>query len=69
MLRDSANDDKGVIGILENKARKIINKRVKEQTLSRGHKKKLLKDVGYDIKKKGGQRVALSKPPAALDRP
>jgi hypothetical protein len=52
MLPDSAHDDKGVIGILENMARKIINK--KEQTLSRGHKKKLLKDVGYDIKKKGG---------------
>jgi hypothetical protein len=54
MLRDSANDDKGVVGILENRARKIINKRVKENTLSRGHKKKLLKNVGNDIKEKGG---------------
>jgi hypothetical protein len=30
VLQNSANNDKGVIVILENRARKIINKRVKE---------------------------------------
>jgi hypothetical protein len=69
MLRDSANDNNGVIGILENRARKIVDKRVKKQTLPRGHKKELLENIGNNIKKKGGERVALPEPSTALDPP
>jgi hypothetical protein len=67
MVRDSANDNEGVIGILEDGAGEVIHQGVKEKTREGGDAKHLLKDVSNDVKQEGGERVSLPKPPAALD--
>jgi hypothetical protein len=52
---------------LKDRAREVVQEGVEEKTGPRSREKVLLKDVGDDVEKKGGQRVALAKPPPALD--
>jgi hypothetical protein len=67
MLRDRTDNDKSIISILEDRTGKVINKRVEEKAVPRGKKEHLLKHIRHDVKKEGGQRVALPKAAAALD--
>jgi hypothetical protein len=51
--QNGANDDKGVIRILENRERKIINKGVEKKPRARGMKQKLLKHIDDDVEEEG----------------
>jgi hypothetical protein len=54
MVRDSADDDQGIVSVLKDRARKIIDKRVEEEPITRGMEEELLEDVGNNIEKEGG---------------
>jgi hypothetical protein len=54
MVRDSADDDQGIISVLKNRARKIIDKGVEEEPITTGLEEELLEDVGNDVEKEGG---------------
>jgi hypothetical protein len=53
MVRDSADDDQGIVSVLKDRARKIIDKRVEEEPITRGMEEEL-EDVGNNIEKEGG---------------
>jgi hypothetical protein len=67
MVRDGSNDNEGVISILEDGTREIIDKRVKEKTFTRGVEQELLKDIHNNVEEERGKRVTLTKPPLALN--
>jgi hypothetical protein len=69
MLRDSSDDDEGIISVLENRAREIVNQRVEEKPLTGSFKKHLLEDVNNDVEQEGGQGIALPKATPTLDPP
>jgi hypothetical protein len=53
MVRDSADDDQGIINVLKDRARKVIDQRVEEEPIPRGLEKELLEDVGNNVEKEG----------------
>jgi hypothetical protein len=61
MVRDGSNDNEGVISILEDGTREIINKRVKEKTFTSGVEQELLKDIHNNVEEERGKRVTLTK--------
>jgi hypothetical protein len=67
VLRDSPNDYESIVGILQDRARKVINKWVKEQSLPRGAQEELLQDVSHNVEEKGGEGVSLTKAALTLD--
>jgi hypothetical protein len=67
VFRDSPDDNEGVIGILENGAREVIDQGVEQKAITGGPEEKLLQDVSDNIKEKGGERVPPAKPSPALD--
>jgi hypothetical protein len=67
MLRDGTDDDEGVIGILKDRARKVVNQRMEEQPLTRGQEKQLLENVSHNVEKEGRKGVSLAKTSAALN--
>jgi hypothetical protein len=69
VLRDSPNNDEGVIGILKDRTREVINERVKKEASLRRMEQKLLEDIRNQVKEKGGEGVTLSKPTPTLDPP
>jgi hypothetical protein len=69
MLRDSTNDDEGVVSVLKNGAGKVVDKRVEKQPLTGGQEEKLLENVSDNVKKEGGEGVPLAEPPLALNPP
>jgi hypothetical protein len=69
MLRNSADDDEGVVSILENRAGEIIHQRMKQKAVPRSREQKLLEHVSDDVKQERGQRVPLSQTSPALDPP
>jgi hypothetical protein len=67
MFRDSPEDNEGIISILENGTKKVINKGVEKETVSRCLEKHLLKNIRNDVEKEGGQRISLPQSSAALN--
>jgi hypothetical protein len=54
MLWDRTNNNKSVVRILEDRAGKVIDKRVEEKAVPGGKKEHLLKHIRHDVEKKGG---------------
>jgi hypothetical protein len=69
MTGDGPDDNKGVVSILENRTRQVINKRVKKPPLSRGLQEELLEDISNNVEEKGGERVSLPEATTALNPP
>jgi hypothetical protein len=69
MLGDGPDDDEGIISILENRTRKVVDQGVKQKPLTRGLEKKLLEDISNDVEKEGGEGVALTQTTPTLDPP
>jgi hypothetical protein len=67
MLRDGPDDDEGVIGVLEDGTRKIVDKRVEKEPITRSLEEKLLENISNDSKNKGGQGISLLESSATLD--
>jgi hypothetical protein len=67
VIRDSPNDNKSVICILEDRTREVINQRVQEKPSPRSMKKQLLEDISNDIEKERRKRITLPKAAPALD--
>jgi hypothetical protein len=69
MLRDGPDNDDSIVGILEDRAGEVIYKWVKKEPLARSLKDNLLKDIGDNVKKEGGERVPLPEAATALNPP
>ena len=54
MLWICANNNEGVIGILEDGAREVVDKWVKQEAISGGIEEKLLEDVRHNVKEERG---------------
>ena len=50
-MRNSTNDDERVVRILQNWAREIVDKGVKELPFPRGVKEELLEDIHNNVEK------------------
>jgi predicted house-cleaning noncanonical NTP pyrophosphatase (MazG superfamily) len=61
MLRNGANNNEGIIRVLRNRTREITNKRVGEEPIARGLKKKLLENINNNVEEKRGEGIALAK--------
>lgn len=60
-------DDKGVVGILEDQARQGLVDGVRDLSIGRSSKKKSLKHVCHNNEQKRRERVPLPQTPLALD--
>lgn len=49
----AADEDQGVVGILENRAREVRSNRVAQQALSRGFLEETLENIGHNDEKVG----------------
>jgi hypothetical protein len=67
MVRDGSNNDEGVVGVLEDGARKVIDKGVEEKASKGGQAEHLLEDISNNVEKERGERVSLSKTTKTLD--
>jgi hypothetical protein len=67
VLRDGPGNNQGVVGILKDRARKVIDQGVEKQPVTRSPEEKLLKHIGDNVKEEGGERVPLPKPTSTLD--
>ena len=67
MSGNGMDDDEGVISVLENQARKVVDQRVEEESIPGGMEEQLLKDIGYKIKKGGREGVALVEDSSTLN--
>jgi hypothetical protein len=67
MLRNSPDDNESIIGILENGAKKVVDKGVEKEPITGSLKKHLLKNIRNDVEKEGGQRISLPQSSAALN--
>ena len=56
-LRVRTYDDKSIIVILENGARKVIDKGVEKEALMRGVEDELWQDIHDNVKEERGERV------------
>jgi hypothetical protein len=60
MLRDSPDNNKGVISILKDWAWEIIHQRVEEEPISGSLEEELLEDIGNNVEQEGGEGVPLA---------
>jgi hypothetical protein len=57
VIRDSPDDNKGVISILEDGTREVIHQRVEEKPRPRSMEKELLEDISNDIEEERRKRI------------
>jgi hypothetical protein len=55
VFRDSANNNEGVVGVLEDRTGEIIDKRVTKEPIPRGLEQKLLENVCNNVEEEGGK--------------
>jgi hypothetical protein len=67
VFRDSPNDNKSVVRILEDRTRKVMYQRVEEKPRPRSMKKELLEDISNNIEEERRKRIPLSKTAPTLD--
>jgi hypothetical protein len=67
VIRDSPNDNKSVVRILEDRTQKVIYQRVEEKPRPRSMKKELLEDISNDIEEERRKRITLPKAAPTLD--
>jgi hypothetical protein len=67
MVRDSTDDDKGIVSILEDGARKVVHQGVEQKSVPRGREQKLLKDIRNNVEEEGGEGISLPKPVTTLN--
>jgi hypothetical protein len=67
MLRDSPDNNKGVISILKDWAGEIIHQRVEEEPISGSLEEELLEDIGNNVEQEGGEGVPLAEAALTLD--
>jgi hypothetical protein len=53
VFRDGANDNEGVVGVLEDRTGEVFNKRVEKEPIPRGLEQKLLENVCDNVEEEG----------------